>query len=161
MADQTQDIPAASKKPLIFGVLGAAVLGGAGFFLSSTGMIPNPLGGSEPHEEAGHDTHSQTSGEIAFVPIEPLMISLTRTNPVRQLRLEAELEVSSDYERDVAAMMPKILDVMNTYLRAIDLADIENPAVLLRTRMQLLRRIQVTVGEGRVKSLLITKFLIS
>ncbi|QIE40857.1 flagellar basal body protein FliL [Rhodobacteraceae bacterium SC52] len=161
MTDQSQDAPAASRKPLVLGVLGAAILGGAGFFLSSTGLIPNPLGGEGSDDLEGHRPSLQASSEIAFVPIEPLMISLTRTNPIRQLRLEAELEVSSEYEKDVAAMMPKILDVMNTYLRAIDLADIENPAVLLRTRMQLLRRIQVTVGEGKVKSLLITKFLIS
>ncbi|PWR02190.1 flagellar basal body protein FliL [Meridianimarinicoccus roseus] len=161
MAEQQEEEVKKSKKPLLFGALAAVVLGIGGYLVASGTLIPGLLGGSHAPSAETHADPTPAGQAISYVPIEPLMISMTRTTPVRQLRLEAELEVVPGYERHVESQMPKVLDVMNTYLRAIDLADIEDPAVLLRTRLQLLRRVQVTVGEGVVEGLLITKFLIS
>ena len=50
--------------------------------------------------------------------------------------------------------MPRVLDVLNTYLRAVEVRDLEEPASLARLRAQMLRRIQVVTGEGRVRDLL-------
>ena len=57
--------------------------------------------------------------------------------------------------------MPRIVDVMNGYLRALDAAELENPAALVRLRAQMLRRIQIVTGEGRVRDLLITEFVLN
>jgi flagellar FliL protein len=58
-------------------------------------------------------------------------------------------------------LMPRILDVLNTYLRAVDVRDLEQPAAIARLRAQMLRRIQVVTGEGRVRDLLITEFILN
>ena len=57
--------------------------------------------------------------------------------------------------------MPRILDVLNTYLRAVEVRDLEQPASLARLRAQMLRRVQVVTGEGRVRDLLITEFVLN
>jgi flagellar FliL protein len=50
---------------------------------------------------------------------------------------------------------------MNGYLRAIDPAELDEPATLLRIRAQLLRRIQLVTGDGRVRDLLVTEFVLN
>jgi flagellar FliL protein len=54
-----------------------------------------------------------------------------------------------------------VLDVLNTYLRAVQARDIEDPAALARLRAQMLRRIQVVTGDGQVRDLLITEFVLN
>ncbi|MCA8882432.1 MAG: flagellar basal body-associated FliL family protein [Rhodobacteraceae bacterium] len=167
-----------SKLPLLAGIVLALALGGGGFYAVYSGMI---LGGGDSHAAAdGHaapaadhgDGHGDGQGgdavgsvialpDVAFVELQPLMVGLAMSDPPRQLRLEAHLEVSPAYASDVQKMMPRIMDVMNSYLRAVEVHDLSEPAALLRIRAQLLRRIQVVTGEGRVRDLLVTSFLIS
>ena len=58
-------------------------------------------------------------------------------------------------------LAPRILDVLNSYLRAIETASIEDPQAMARLRAQMLRRIQIVTGEGRVRDLLITEFVLN
>lgn len=158
MSDETADPPKASRLPLVIGVVAAALLGGVGFYTVTSGMLFSHEDTSQHHEQAEADP---ALPEVRFVPLEPLLVSLNRTDPARQLRLEAQLEVPPAYEREVQTVMPRIMDVMNSYLRAVEMSDLRDPAALLRMRAQLLRRIQVITGDGRVQGLLVTKFLIS
>lgn len=143
-----------SKKPLLIGVVLALLLGGAGFYVTFTGLL------------FGHATEHAASGaedlpDIAFVPVEPLVISLSGAGQGRHLRFTSQIEVEGPYAADVTMLLPRILDVLNGYLRAIELAEIEDPAALVRMRAQLLRRIQVVTGQGRVRDLLITEFVLN
>ena len=56
--------------------------------------------------------------------------------------------------------MPRVLDVLNTYLRAVEVRDLEEPSSLVKLRAQMLRRVQVVTGEGKVRDLLITEFVL-
>ena len=58
-------------------------------------------------------------------------------------------------------LRPRILDVLNGYLRAVEVAELEDPSALVRLRAQMLRRIQVVAGEGRVNDLLISEFVLN
>jgi flagellar FliL protein len=69
--------------------------------------------------------------------------------------------VPSAYAGEVAMLKPRILDVLNGYLRAVDPAELEDPAALVRLRAQMLRRIQIVTGEGRVRDLLVTEFVMN
>jgi len=75
--------------------------------------------------------------------------------------MSAQLEVGPAFSGEVTHLMPRILDILNGYLRAIEVAELENPAALVRIRAQLLRRIQIVTGEGRVRDLLITEFVLN
>ncbi len=145
---------------LVLGLVAALVLGGGGFFAAYSGLV----GGGE----AGHaadpvatDSHSAPDSDIAFVPLEPLVVSLGHNAANRYLRFSAQVEVPADFQAEVTMLMPRILDVLNGYLRAVDSRDIENPSALARLRAQMLRRIQVVTGDGRVRDLLITEFVLN
>ena len=53
------------------------------------------------------------------------------------------------------------MDVLNSYLRALDFEEIERTSALIKLRSQMLRRIQLVVGEGRVRDLLVTEFVLN
>lgn len=145
-----------SKKPFLIGLLLALVLGGGGFYATFSGLL---LGGPEGHAEKDHGP-GPLSG-VAFVPLETIVVSLGPDSGSRHLRFTAQLEVIDSAAADVATLSPRILDVINSYLRAIDTASIEDPHAMARLRAQMLRRIQVVTGEGRVRDLLITEFVLN
>ncbi|MDZ4088345.1 MAG: flagellar basal body-associated FliL family protein [Tabrizicola sp.] len=145
-----------SKKPLLIGLVLALVLGGGGFYATFSGLI---LGGAEEHAEEEQVPGPLTG--IAFVPLETIVISLAPDSGSEHLRFTAQLEVADSAAADVTTLAPRILDVVNSYLRAIDTASIEDPHAMARLRAQMLRRIQVVTGEGRVRDLLITEFVLN
>ena len=160
IVEGTEDVPKKkSKKPLLIGLVLAFLLGGGGIYAVYSGMIL----GAKPTEEATaeHPVPSDSLPPIAFVPIDPLIISLGPRAGSRHLRFRAQLEVNPDHKGDVETLLPRVLDVLNSYLRAVDLSDIEDPSALINLRAQMLRRIQLVTGEGRVRDLLIMEFVLN
>lgn len=100
-------------------------------------------------------------GDIAFVPIEPLLISLGPGANARHLRFKGQLETSPKYVSEVETLMPRIVDVLNSYLRAVAETDLEKPSALVRLRAQMLRRVQIVTGSGRVNDLLVMEFVLN
>ena len=147
----------ASKLPLILGLLLALVGGGGGFYATFSGLLM----GGESHEEAAHEPQVEGLPDVAFVPVEPMIVSLTPGVTNQHLRFRANLEVPSQYQQDVTLLLPRVVDVLNGYLRALELRDLQNPASLTRLRSQMLRRIQIVTGEGRVSDLLIMEFVLN
>lgn len=144
--------PKRSRLPLMLGLAGALLLGGGGFYAVWSGLIA-------PH--AQDETAVADLPDIAFVPVDPVIISLPPGSPADHLRFTAQLEVAGPHESEVAAVMPRILDVLNGYLRAVDVGELQDPAALVRIRAQLLRRLQIVTGEGRVRDLLVTEFVLN
>ncbi len=146
-----------SKKPLVIGLVLALLLGGAGFYATWSGMI---LGSAdEAHAEA--DPEVDALPDIAFVPVDPLVITLGSGEAVRHLRFTSQIEVAGPHASEVQLLLPRIADVLNGYLRAVDVTELEDPAALVRIRAHLLRRIQIVTGEGRVRDLLVTEFVLN
>ena len=99
--------------------------------------------------------------DIAFVPIDPLVVSLGSEPAGRYLHFTAQLEVAKAFQPDVTLLLPRVIDVLNSYLRAVEVADLEDPTALVRLRAQMLRRVQMVAGDGRVRDLLVTGFVIN
>lgn len=149
-----------SKLPLILGVV-FAILGGAGGYLAvKMGMIGGQ-GAVEEHAEEMPGDMLAPLAPIAFVALDPLIINMPNQSGRQFLRFTAQLEVDPVHLVEVEAIKPRIVDVLNGYLRAVELADLEDPTVLLRLRAQMLRRVQVVTGEGRVRDLLIMEFVLN
>ena len=174
-----------SSKLLLFAALGAVLLGGgvfAGIFL---GVIPVPaaLGGKDAaaayaegdsHAEAkagqGHDGSHKPPPKRAsdasfvvpgFMDLDALVISLGPNAHARHLRAAFTLETAPDALEAVAALRPRILDVLNTYLRAVDERDFEAPHAMPRLRAQMLRRVQLVTPPGSVSDVLIREFVLN
>ncbi|WP_225028362.1 flagellar basal body-associated FliL family protein [Xinfangfangia pollutisoli] len=149
-----------SKLPLILGLVLMLALGGGGFYATWSGMI---LGGDHAGGEGGDHAAEAPDPlpDIAFVPIEPVVVSLGPGSSSKYLKFTAQLEVAKSYAGEVTVLMPRILDVLNSYLRAVSMTDLEDPAAMVRLRAQMLRRVQIVTGEGRVRDLLVTEFILN
>ena len=162
MSDAVADAPAEPEKrgkmPLLIGLVLAILGAGGGFYAVSSGL----LSGSDDHAtDAELNATAEALPNVSFVEVDPIMISLIGNQNVKHLRFRAQLEVDAAYQQDVTHVMPRVVDVLNGYLRALDLADLQDPMALIRLRSQMLRRVQMVVGKERVKDLLIMEFVLN
>lgn len=146
-----------SKLPLIAGLVFAMLGGGGGFYAVQSGLLT----GGGTNETSGSSAELEALPDVAFVSIPTLTVSLPAAARAEFLRFRADLEVPSHYASEVESIMPRIVDVLNSYLRAIEPGDVTAPGALVRLRAQMLRRIELVAGEGRVNNLLIMEFLIN
>lgn len=162
MVDATAQAEEAPKKrsklPLIIGLVLMLALGGGGFYAVYSGMILAPHDASAPPAAEEHPGESMS--DVAFLALDPMIISLG-TNGARHLRFSAQLEVPTAYATEVEHLKPRVMDVLNGYLRAVEVSDLEDPTALMRLRAQMLRRVQVVTGEGRINDLLIIEFVLN
>lgn len=142
-----------SLMPLLAGLAGAVILGGGSFYAVYSGLVLSP--GPKVQAAAPLDM------DFAYIPLENITISLASTDSARMLRFSGQIEVASRSESEMARMQPRFLDLVNTYLRAVDPKDLSEPAALIRLRAQILRRLQVIAGEGHVRDFLITEFILN
>ena len=166
MADATQiDVDAkgptrsGGRAALLIGLVVMLALGGAGFWSTYSGVVAIPVTGGS----GGSSVSGGAAGEtpVAFVPLETLTVTLGPSARSRHLRLGVTLEVAPEAKEEVTRLKPRVLDVLNTYLQAIDERDVEKPAALARIRAHMLRRIQIVTGPGRVQDLLVTEFVLN
>ncbi len=156
---ETPEEPAKpSKLPLILGLVLALAGAGGGFFAVSSGML---FPGHSPAEHASATVAPDALPDVVFLEIEPIMISLSGNRNVQHLRFRGQLEVEASYSSDVEHIMPRVVDVLNSYLRALELQDLQDPLALPRLRGQMLRRVQVVAGKGRIRDLLIMEFVLN
>lgn len=148
-----------SRRPMVLGFVLALILGGGGFFAVQSGLILGAPDG--PGSDATEYDDLEPLAAVAFVPIDPLTINLGRGSARSYLRFRAELEVEPLAQSEVTALLPRIMDVLNGYLRAVAVSDLEEPTALIKLRAQMLRRVQIVVGEGRVRDLLVMEFVLN
>ena len=169
-----QDEPAKKKKglliPLLLGVFLALSGGGAGFWAVTSGPLAslgNPSGEAAELDDDASEDAGDEPGEgpapvaVAFVPLDTVTISLGGQSVLRHLIFSAQLEVDPIYLEEVETLKPRILDVLNSYLRIVGVDELSEPSSLVRMRSQMLHRIQIVSGEGRVRDLLITQFVVN
>ena len=162
MADVKADIPKGkSSRALIISILMALIAAVAGFVATYQNLIPFPQVNT-PGVSVDHGTaHIEPLVDVVFVELPPLLVPMGNLLSNRYLRFRAELEVTPEYHDEVVTLIPRIVDVLNGYLRALDREDLEKPAALILLRSNMLRRIQTVVGEGRVSSILIMEFVVN
>lgn len=154
---ESQTPPAPRRKwGLILGLLLALAGGGAGFYVSWSGLLHKLLAG----DVSGHVSSANTP-EISYLPLDPIIISLAPGGASKHLKFVGQLEVDKALSGEVQSVLPRIMDVLNSYLRAVDIVQLEDPGALFRLRAQMLRRIQIVTGEGRVRDLLVQEFILN
>ena len=182
MTDATADAPAedegtpkkkGSKLPMLIGLVLALAGGGGGFFAAWSGLLP--FGGGHAPAEAAHGdgAHGEAGdhggesalplpgADVAFVELEPLVISMGTMADLHHLRFRASLEVPPQYVAEVETLAPRVIDVLNSYLRALRPSDVAAPGALIRLRSQMLRRLQIVAGPEKVRDLLIMEFVLN
>ena len=151
MSDATPKPKKSNKLPLIVGLF-LGLLGAAGGFAVSSGLVFQA-------KESSPETEMEIQ-PAAFVAIDPILISLAGEES-KVLRFTAQMDVSPAHQTDIEMLKPRIVDVLNSYLRAVHPSDFEDPSIMPILRGHMLRRIELVVGEGRVNDLLIMELIIN
>lgn len=143
-----------SLLPLLLGLVLMLGLGGGAFYVVYSGLLfgPKEVGTAEQRK----DMQPQTT----FVALDPMVVSLGESG-ARHLRFAAQLEVAPGRAAEAEQLKPRVMDVLNGYLRAVDITQLEDRSALIRLRAQMLRRIQIVTGDGLVRDLLIIEFVMN
>lgn len=148
-----------SKIPLVVGFVLALIGGSIGFYATWSGMILS--GEHHANSDIREEKLESLTKNITFVEIEPMTISINARPNKRLLRFRAQLEVPNNYEDEVVKLLPRVVDVLNGYLRAVEISDLEDQSSLLRLKSQMLRRVQIVTGPNRISNFLIMEFVLT
>lgn len=158
MTDITTDLPEQppakkrGKLGKLLPILVSVVLAGAGFASTYTGLwSPSAL-------IASSDVPEKHDALPVFVDVPPLELSIPGARLT--LSLAASIETDKAHEKDIAHLMPRVLDTFTVFLLDIDSAAYDKRGVLEIIRAELLSRTRQVLGEDAVKDLLITEFRI-
>lgn len=153
---------------IILPVLLIAIGGGLYF----TGFLDSVLGkdtasaeGEEHAEEDDHgDGHGDGHGGAAgnFVEVPPILVNLIGSSgETHYLKLQVKLEVekASDVLK-IEAVLPRVIDRFQTYLREMRIQDLRGSAGIYRLRQELLYRVNKAAAPVVVKDILFQEMLI-
>jgi len=169
-----------AKKIVMFIVLPLFVLAGIGGGLYFTGTLDKFLGkdSAAEHgaEDDGHggksakkgshvpkDSHGNPiSGNAVFLEMPNMTVNLTSNDgQPRYLRLSVQLEMETpDDMHAVEAVMPRVVDQFQTYLRELRVKDLRGSAGIYRLQMELLSRVNAAAYPVEVKDVLFQEILI-
>ncbi|MEL6217015.1 MAG: flagellar basal body-associated FliL family protein [Pseudomonadota bacterium] len=173
-AETEEAVPEKAKKGskiLLIAIPVALLLGGGAFYGVYSGMIPLPFGDKAEMAD-GPDADKAAAAEpldaepmdemaTAFLPVETIVISLAPEASAQHLKLSVQLEVDAEKADEVGTRLPRVVDVLNTFLRAVEVSDLERPRSMIRLRAQMLRRVQLVAGPGAIHDLLIQEFVLN
>ena len=149
-----------SKLPLILGLVLFLAAAGGGFYATFSGMfsIASLMGGEKADGE--DDTVMAAASTPTFFPIGETIIPLGPNAEAEFLLMTSEIEIDPKDLEAFQALMPRIQDLFNTYLRAVEARDLEQPNATMRLRDQLLRRLRVIAEPAMPRDLLFTSFIL-
>lgn len=178
------------KKKLIIIILGALlVLGGGGgaaaYFMGLFGgdekieadaegaaESEDGVDGAEADETAdtsedvevaeAEDGADQEPSTIAFVTMPDVLVNLNGGGKrMRFLKLKVALETANDeVAAQVEALMPRIMDSFQIYLRALSVDEVRGSAGLAQLKDELMARVNHAVHPARVDDILVREMLV-
>ncbi|MBX2834390.1 MAG: flagellar basal body-associated FliL family protein [Micavibrio sp.] len=110
----------------------------------------------------GDDGHGGAAGGGKYVTVPTMLVNLnTDDGTPRFLRLSVQIELKSksDYGA-VEAVLPRVVDQFQTYLRELRVKDLRGSAGIYRLQMELLWRVNQAAKPVRVKDVLFQEILI-
>lgn len=152
--------PKKSKILPIMSVLLFVIGAGGGFAAVNLGLIGGAIN-SDYSRETHLPTPALVNEILTFVPLDPLLISIKDGTDDRILRFVAQLDVNPRAVSEIENIKPRIVDILNGYLRALEIKDLEAPAALMKIRSQMLHRVRIVAGENRINDLLIMEFVLN
>jgi flagellar FliL protein len=160
-----------NKKKLIILLLLLLLLGGGGagaaLFLGGGDKPAEGAHGEAAEGEAhGTDEHGEpfdpAAANVIFVDLDEQLVNLSssgRRSSFLKLNLSVEVATEPDAQR-IKALMPKINDSFQLYLRNLRTEDLEGSAGLARMREELLKRLNAVAAPVEVKDILFKKMLV-
>ena len=162
----------ASKKKLfiIIGLALLLVVGGVGaaYFTGLLEPVLEMLGGGgdkakgEGKGEGGGGGESGPAGPVTFFELPEMLVNLNtggRKSTFLKIRISLELANAADLPA-VEALVPRVVDGFQVYLRELRVDDLKGSAGMYRLREELLARVNASVAPAKVKDVLFKEMLV-
>jgi flagellar protein FliL len=147
---------------ILLGLIGVGGGGVAGFM----GLLPIP-GLEASHEDpvamAAHADEKAGLPDIstlAFVDMPKIIVPLGEQANAHHLVAQFSIETTKEYKGRIEELKPRIMDVMNKYLRAVEEKDITDPLQFQRLQALMLNRVQLIAGEQALRNILVQEFIL-
>ena len=149
---------------VIGGVL-VLILGGlaAAYFTGMLQPVMDMLGGGDvPADEASLEGEPTVSGDAVFYDLQEMLVNINtggRKPVYLKIRVSLELGAQDDIVQ-VEAVMPRIIDNFQIYLRELRVEDLKGSAGMYRLREELLKRVSVAAAPAVVNDVLFKEMLV-
>ncbi len=120
-------------------------------------------GKKDKKNKKGKDSEYDKEGEeSAFLAIPTIIVNLnTEDGTPRYLRLTVQLEMEDVSDKGaVQAVIPRVIDQFQTYLRELRVRDLRGSAGIYRLQMELLWRVNQATAPIEIKDVLFQEILI-
>jgi flagellar FliL protein len=149
------------KKFLLIAGAGALVLllglGAGAYFLFFSGS-------SDTHKTtlAGGGRAPLVAPQVAFFDMPDIVVNIqTADGTPAYLKLSVSLELdAADEKPGLQALMPRIVDQFQSYLRELRIDDLRGSAGVMRLKEELLRRINVAAAPFSVRDVLLKEMIV-
>ena len=165
---ETGEAPAPSPKRkrgvvrrlLIFAaplVLVGAGAGAAYKLVPDIGEKARTLAGLGAKQVVGEANHPQ------FLDLPEMAVTLPNAGHPRQMRIRLSVELASAAPSDasVQILSPRVYDALLTYLRTLRDGDVDGGLGLDRLRCDLYRRLDLVLGPGVLRDVLVTSLVLA
>ncbi len=148
------------KKLLLFVALALFLVGGAAaaYFSGLVQPLIAMLGGVD--ETAAEETTGPV--KVVFYDLPEILVNLNtggRKSTFLKIRVSLELENAEDVAR-IEAVMPRIIDNFQVYLRELRVEDLKGSAGMYRLREELLTRVTLAAAPSKVSDVLFKEMLV-
>jgi flagellar FliL protein len=146
----------------LFLLLGLVVLlgGGAGAaWLFVPGVADKVHAMTGRHEQAAAAVNSKP----VFIDLPEMALTLPNGGHPRQMRIKLSVELArgASEQQAIEALSPRVYDALLTYLRTLQDGEVDGGLGLDRLRADLYRRMELVVGPGVLRDVLITSLVMA
>jgi flagellar FliL protein len=146
----------------LFLLLGVVVLLGGGA-VAAWQFVPGVA--NTVHAMIGH--HEQVaaaaSSRPVFIDLPEMALTLPNGGHPRQMRIKLSVELAQGASEQQAtdALSPRVYDALLTYLRTLQDSEVDGGLGMDRLRADLYRRLELVVGPGVLRDVLITSLVMA
>ncbi len=147
------------KKLVLFIVLPFLLIGTAGGGIYASGLLDSLLG---IEEQDGETMAEEELGPSVYYDVPEMLVNLNTTGrKVGYLKISVSLEVGSEEDfPKLDAVLPRIVDEFQVYLRELRVEDLRGSAGLQRLREELFMRVANAAAPTVVRDVLFREMLI-
>jgi len=159
--ESTSAVDAKKKGGIVGIVLTPLILAAVSFgtvYLLPTAETSTPSSAHDAETSESNDLHDLMPKNLDIVEMDEFVVSIRDDKNI--LRMSLALEVPKQFREEVNPNELRLRDAFMGYLRAVEVAELQDPAFLPQLRAQLLRRSRLVLGQEKVAGVLITDFLI-
>lgn len=154
--------PRKRRGKTLFLLLGFVLLlgGGAGaVWRFAPGMADKALALIGHHEQSV----AAVSNRPVFIDLPEMALTLPNAGHPRQMRIKLSVELAQGTSQQQAAeaLSPRVYDALLTYLRTLRDGEVDGGLGLDRLRADLYRRLELVVGPGVLRDVLITSLVLA